>query len=68
MECLVEVFPMQVTRLLDKWPEAKQRRREWFTFAQAALQVEEGELVQLLLLLAAPSRELNSGGTERDAG
>ena len=68
MECLVEVFPMQVTRLLDKWPEAKQRRREWFTLPQAALQVEEGELVQLLLLLAAPSPELNAGGTERDAG
>jgi hypothetical protein len=48
---------MRVTRLLDKWPEAKQRRREWFTLAQAAMQVEEGELVTMLLRLAAPPRD-----------
>jgi 8-oxo-dGTP pyrophosphatase MutT (NUDIX family) len=57
IECRVDVFPMRVSRLLDKWPEAKQRRREWFTLAQAALQVEEGELVTMLLHLAAPPRE-----------
>jgi hypothetical protein len=51
-------LPMRVTRLLDEWPEAKQRRREWFTLAQAALQVEEEELVTMLLRLAAPPREV----------
>jgi 8-oxo-dGTP pyrophosphatase MutT (NUDIX family) len=57
VECVVDVYPMRVTRLLDKWPEAKQRRREWFTLAQAAMQVEEGELVTMLLRLAAPPRD-----------
>jgi 8-oxo-dGTP pyrophosphatase MutT (NUDIX family) len=65
-ECLVEVFPMRVTRLLDKWPEAKQRRREWFTFGQAALLVEEAELVSMLLQLGAPGSELPPGAIESD--
>jgi len=63
-ECLVEVFPMRVSRLLDKWPEAKQRRREWFTFGQAALLVEEAELVKMLLQLGAPVPEVPPGAAE----
>jgi 8-oxo-dGTP pyrophosphatase MutT (NUDIX family) len=58
IECKVDVFPMRVARLLDEWPENKQRRREWFTLAQAAQQVEEGQLVTMLLQLAAPPREV----------
>ncbi len=53
VECVVKVFPIRVTGLLDTWPEADQRRREWFTLAQAALQVREGDLVTMLLSLAA---------------
>ncbi|SNB80117.1 8-oxo-dGTP pyrophosphatase MutT, NUDIX family [Arboricoccus pini] len=52
--CLVKVFPMRVDDLLDTWPEARQRRRQWFTFAQAALNVDEAELVELFLNLAKP--------------
>ncbi len=54
IDCKVDVFPMRVDRLLDDWPERGQRTREWFTLAQAAMAVEEGELVVLLLRLAAP--------------
>lgn len=53
--CHVEVFPMRVDNLLDTWPEAQQRRREWFTFAQAAMNVDEAELVELFLKLAKPT-------------
>ncbi len=52
--CEVDVFPMQVRRLLDDWPEKAQRERRWFTLPEAAMAVEEGELVTLLLRLAAP--------------
>lgn len=52
VECLVEVFPLQVTQQLDVWPEAKQRRRAWFTLAQAAMLVAESELVTMLLRVA----------------
>jgi 8-oxo-dGTP pyrophosphatase MutT (NUDIX family) len=54
IDCKVDVFPMRVDRMLDDWPEREQRKREWFTLAQAAMAVEEGELVVLLLRLAAP--------------
>lgn len=53
-ECAVNVYPLRVTQLLDVWKEAHQRRREWFTLPQAALHVDDGELVTILLSLAAP--------------
>jgi 8-oxo-dGTP pyrophosphatase MutT (NUDIX family) len=52
--CSVRVFPLRVERLLDDWPERRQRQRRWFSPAEAALAVEEGGLVTLLLELAAP--------------
>ena len=52
--CEVGVFTMQVERQLDSWPEQQQRRTGWFTLAQAAMAVDEGDLVTLLLQLAAP--------------
>ncbi len=54
IECEVKVFPLRVMRLLNKWPEHKQRTRQWFTFAQAAMAVEEAELVTLLIQLGTP--------------
>jgi 8-oxo-dGTP pyrophosphatase MutT (NUDIX family) len=56
IECRVDVFPLHVDRLLDDWPESKQRKRQWFTLPQAAMAVDDGELVTLLLRLAAPDR------------
>ncbi|MBD0273323.1 MAG: NUDIX hydrolase [Acetobacteraceae bacterium] len=52
--CDVQVFPLRVVRVLDDWPERRQRERRWFTLAGAAMAVEEGGLVALLLRLAAP--------------
>jgi 8-oxo-dGTP pyrophosphatase MutT (NUDIX family) len=54
-DCDVDVFPMRVRGLLDEWPESNQRKRQWFTLAQAAMAVDDGELVTLLLRLAAPA-------------
>ncbi len=54
VECEVEVYPLTVDKLVANWPERAQRRREWFTLAQAALVIDDGELVPLLLKLAAP--------------
>ena len=55
MDCTVNVFLLRVDRLLKRWPEKKERKRLWFTLAQAAMAVEEGDLVILLLRLAAPT-------------
>jgi len=46
--CEVGVFPLRVERLLDDWPEAHQRERRWFALLQAAGQVQEKELAELL--------------------
>jgi uncharacterized protein len=49
----VRVFPLRVERLLDEWPEAHQRRRQWFSREEAAAAVEEKELKQLILAFKA---------------
>ena len=53
LECVVKVFPMRVHELLDTWPESQQRRRQWFTLAEAALHVKEAGLVTMFLKLAS---------------
>lgn len=50
--CKVKVFAMRVEHTLEDWPERHQRERKWFTLAQAAMAVEEGDLAALLLQLA----------------
>lgn len=54
VRCSVQVFPMWVTRQLKRWPERRQRKAKWFTLGQAALAVDEADLVTLFLCLAAP--------------
>jgi len=55
LECKVKVFAMHVEHLMEDWPERHQRERKWFTLAQAAMAVEEGDLIALLLQLAGPA-------------
>jgi len=50
--CKVGVFRLWVSRQLEDWPEREQRETRWFTPAQAAMAVDEGGLVKLLLNLA----------------
>lgn len=45
----VRLFPLRVERLLDSWPEARQRKRQWFKRAEAAALVKERQLRQLIL-------------------
>lgn len=51
MRCQVEVFPVEVDRLADNFPEASQRKRRWVTPKQAARMVHEHELRAILLKL-----------------
>lgn len=45
----VTVFPLRVTRVLRRWPEAHQRRRQWLPRAAAASAVQEVALRRLIL-------------------
>ena len=51
LDCVVKVFPIHVTEVLDSWPEADQRRRDWFTPEEAATLVDESELTAMLAAL-----------------
>jgi len=54
MTCEVGVFRMTVERLLQDWPEQGQRERRWFTPGQAAEQVAEAGLIDLLRAMVPP--------------
>jgi 8-oxo-dGTP pyrophosphatase MutT (NUDIX family) len=51
VECKVDVFLLKVDQDLEDWPEKGQRRKEWMSPSQAALQISEGGLVEILLSL-----------------
>lgn len=48
----VDVFAMEVTEVLDLWPEAHERARQWLSPAEAAIRVDEPELATLIRAFA----------------
>ena len=46
--CHVEVFHMDVTEVLEEWPEGTVRRRKWATLAEAAAEVHSEPLAKFL--------------------
>ena len=48
LPCMVAVFPIEVHRLHDDYPERTERRRKWFSVKKAAKRVREPELAELL--------------------
>jgi len=61
----VAVYSLEVTELLDDWPEMDERERRWMMPAQAAMAVQEGALAALLLSMAVspPVAGLESGNS-----
>jgi 8-oxo-dGTP pyrophosphatase MutT (NUDIX family) len=56
--CTVEVFTLQVSKVLEEWPESSTRHRQWMRPKKAAEAIEEPKLKKLILkisLLAAKS-------------
>ncbi|HBL13774.1 MAG TPA: NUDIX hydrolase [Cyanobacteria bacterium UBA11162] len=49
--CRVQVFLLHVENIISDWPEANYRKRKWWTISQAAKQVREPEVKQMLLAL-----------------
>ena len=45
---IVAVFPLEVKRLHDTFPEAEKRRRKWVSLKKAAQRVDEYELKQMI--------------------
>lgn len=55
--CVVAVFPFEVDRLSDDFPERGQRRRKWVSPGKAAKMVEEKELAKIILHFAPQAAE-----------
>jgi len=47
--CRVQVFSLGVETVLEDWPEASYREREWLSVEQAVKRVEEPKLKQILM-------------------
>ena len=48
----VDLYGLQVTHLFDRWPEAHQRERRWFSRMEAMDAVDESELKALIAAFA----------------
>ncbi|WP_317853167.1 NUDIX hydrolase [Ruegeria marisflavi] len=46
--CMVQVYPIHVSELADRYPERGERRRKWFSVAKAAKIAGEPDLARLL--------------------
>jgi 8-oxo-dGTP pyrophosphatase MutT (NUDIX family) len=46
--CQVEVFLLQVQTVLENWPEASKRKRQWVSIPKAIRRVDEPELKLIL--------------------
>jgi len=46
--CKVEVFEMDVTEVLDQWPENTVRERQWLTLEEASSRVHSKPLAEFL--------------------
>jgi 8-oxo-dGTP pyrophosphatase MutT (NUDIX family) len=46
--CRVEVFPLEVTTVLNEWPESDIRDRQWMSVEEGASRVKEDLLKDLL--------------------
>lgn len=42
--CTIEVFPLEVTKVFDEWPERAVRDREWMSIEEAAGRIQEEQL------------------------
>ncbi|HRF07118.1 MAG TPA: NUDIX hydrolase [Xanthobacteraceae bacterium] len=52
VNCTVDTFPLEVEEQMPIWPEQKQRKTQWFAPEEAAMQVQEPELRELIRNLA----------------
>lgn len=52
-KCRIKVFAMEVTQILDKWPEEILRRRQWYYVEEASALVKNKKLKAMILGLPA---------------
>lgn len=50
--CIVSVFPLEVTKIFDVWPECAFRERRWMSLEDAVKTIKEPELQEIIERLA----------------
>ena len=48
LPCIVDVYSLQLDKMLKKWPEKSERKRHWMPLREAAQSVHEPELRDLI--------------------
>ena len=46
--CYIQVYSMEVNKMLDDYPDKEKRKRKWFSIEEAAQSVEIPELKQII--------------------
>lgn len=49
LPCIAVVYPLKVKKVLQTWPERKERDRKWVSRKKAAALVDDAELSQIIL-------------------
>ena len=49
--CFIQVYSMEVNKILDDYPDKERRRRKWFSIEEAVQNVEIPELKQIITTL-----------------
>ena len=49
LPCIAVVYPLSVKKILNRWPERKERKRKWVSRKRAATLVDDAELKQIIL-------------------
>lgn len=62
--CQVQVFPLEVDHMANKWPERKKRVRKWFSPDEAASLVNEPDLGELITGFSRNPRKFHAVETE----
>lgn len=58
LRCEVHVYALEVDKVADKWPERRQRTREWHTPEEAAELVHEPDLAELIRQFGSNPRQM----------
>ncbi|WP_333587906.1 NUDIX hydrolase [Phenylobacterium sp.] len=53
----VVIYPLEVTRQLDRWPERGQRRRRWMSLEEARRRLSDADLVRMTEVLEQRLRD-----------
>jgi 8-oxo-dGTP pyrophosphatase MutT (NUDIX family) len=68
VNCIVRVFPLQVSEQRERWPEKNQRRALWYEPSEAVSLVQEASLRQIIRRFAKRIQQRREANPEASHG